>query len=94
MHPVGWVEKTTVKQYFAAKNVIGQPTHSAEEPKVHEEETPHVRRTKPKLVMSQSLLYHAFGVKGVTYRSTHMLGNAFIFWFLLDTHQELGVNGS
>ena len=29
--------------------------------------------------MSQSLLYHAFGIKGVTYRSTRILGNALIF---------------
>ena len=29
--------------------------------------------------MSQSLLYHSFGIKGVTYRSTSFLGNAIIF---------------
>lgn len=29
--------------------------------------------------MSQSILYHAFGIKGVTYRSTSFLGNAIIF---------------
>ena len=29
--------------------------------------------------MSQSLLYHAFGIKGVSYRNTHVLGNAIIF---------------
>lgn len=29
--------------------------------------------------MSQSVLYHAFGVKGVTYRSTNYVGNAIIF---------------
>lgn len=30
-------------------------------------------------VMSQSLLYHAFGIKGVSYRSTDFFGNAVIF---------------
>lgn len=29
--------------------------------------------------MSQSILYHAFGIKGVTYRSTDFIGNAVIF---------------
>ncbi len=29
--------------------------------------------------MSQSLLYHAFGIKGVTYRSTEYIGNTVIF---------------
>ena len=29
--------------------------------------------------MSQSLLYHALGIQGVSYRSTHVLGNAFVF---------------
>ena len=29
--------------------------------------------------MSQTLLYHAFGIKGVTYRNTQILGNALIF---------------
>ena len=29
--------------------------------------------------MSQSLLYHAFGIKDVSYRSTHVLGNALVF---------------
>jgi len=29
--------------------------------------------------MSQSILYHAFGIKGVTYRSTYFLGNAIFF---------------
>jgi len=29
--------------------------------------------------MSQSILYHAFGIKGVTYRSTNYLGNGVIF---------------
>lgn len=29
--------------------------------------------------MSQSILYHAFGIKGVTYRSTDFVGNAVIF---------------
>lgn len=29
--------------------------------------------------MSQSSLYHAFGIRGVTYRSTSFLGNAIIF---------------
>ena len=29
--------------------------------------------------MSQSLLYHAFGIKGVSYRNTQVLGNALIF---------------
>ena len=29
--------------------------------------------------MSQTLLYHAFGIKGVTYRNTQVLGNALIF---------------
>lgn len=29
--------------------------------------------------MSQSTLYHAFGIKGVTYRSTDYIGNAVIF---------------
>ena len=29
--------------------------------------------------MSQSILYHAFGIKGVTYRSTDYIGNAVIF---------------
>jgi len=29
--------------------------------------------------MSQSTLYHAFGIRGVTYRSTSFLGNAIIF---------------
>ncbi len=29
--------------------------------------------------MSMSLLYHAFGIKGVTYRSTYYLGNAVFF---------------
>ena len=30
--------------------------------------------------MSQSLLYHAFGIKGVTYRSSQILGNALVFF--------------
>ena len=29
--------------------------------------------------MSMSILYHAFGIKGVTYRSTYYLGNAVLF---------------
>jgi len=29
--------------------------------------------------MSQSLLYHAFGIKGVTYRSAKVLGNGLVF---------------
>ena len=29
--------------------------------------------------MSQSILYHAFGIRGVTYRSTDYIGNAVIF---------------
>ena len=29
--------------------------------------------------MSQSVLYHAFGIKGVTYRSTEFIGNTVIF---------------
>ncbi len=29
--------------------------------------------------MSMSILYHAFSIKGVTYRSTYCLGNAIIF---------------
>ncbi len=29
--------------------------------------------------MSRSLLYHAFGIKGVSYRSTEYIGNTVIF---------------
>ena len=29
--------------------------------------------------MSQSILYHAFGIKGLTYRSTDYIGIAVIF---------------
>jgi transposase len=29
--------------------------------------------------MSQSLLYHAFGIKGVTYRSAKVIGNGLVF---------------
>lgn len=29
--------------------------------------------------MSMSILYHAFGIKGVTYKSTYLLGNGVFF---------------
>ena len=45
--------------------------------------------------MSQSLLYHAFGIKGVTYRSTDFIGNAIIFRSeFTDKHTECPSCGS
>ncbi|NOX79639.1 MAG: ISL3 family transposase [Deltaproteobacteria bacterium] len=39
--------------------------------------------------MSMSILYHAFGIKGVTYRSTYYLGNAVFFRVETTDHHVL-----